>query len=83
MPNQNILLYPPLTFRILAITILACLSFAPRVMADTKNQEYIIFISSSTFREKWAYDLLEAVEKTFSGRFIQGIFGSPYRLASS
>lgn len=66
MPNQNILLYPPLTFRILAITILACLSFAPRVMADTKNQDYIIFISSSTFREKWAYDLLEAVEKTFN-----------------
>lgn len=66
MPNQNILLYPPLTFRILAIIILACLSFAPRVMADTKNQDYIIFISSSTFREKWAYDLLEAVEKTFN-----------------
>ena len=66
MPNQNILLYPPLIFRILAITILACLLFAPRVMADTKNQDYIIFISSSTFREKWAYDLLEAVEKTFN-----------------
>ncbi|WP_303208516.1 sensor histidine kinase [Bacteroides oleiciplenus] len=35
-------------------------------MADTKNQDYIIFISSSTFREKWTYDLLEAVEKTFN-----------------
>lgn len=66
MPNQNMLLYPPLTFRILAITILACFSFAPRVMADTKNQDYIIFISSSNFREKWAYDLLEAVEKSFN-----------------
>ncbi|WP_418460333.1 ATP-binding protein [Bacteroides sp.] len=35
-------------------------------MADTKDQEYIVLISSSTFREKWAYDLLETVEKAFN-----------------
>ncbi|WP_254882933.1 sensor histidine kinase [Bacteroides cellulosilyticus] len=35
-------------------------------MADTKGQEYIVLISSSTFREKWAYDLLETVEKAFN-----------------
>lgn len=31
-----------------------------------KDQEYIVLISSSTFREKWAYDLLETVEKAFN-----------------
>jgi len=66
MPNRNILLYPLLTFRILAIAIFACFSFVPKIMADTKDQEYIVFISSSTFREKWAYDLLEAVEREFN-----------------
>nr|WP_288906086.1 ATP-binding protein [uncultured Bacteroides sp.] len=35
-------------------------------MADAKDQEYIVLISSSTFREKWAYDLLETVEKAFN-----------------
>ena len=66
MPNQNTFLYPPLTFRILAVAILACLFLAPKAMADTKDQEYIVLISSSTFREKWAYDLLETVEKAFN-----------------
>ena len=59
MPNQNTFLYPPLTFRILAVAIFACLFLAPKMMADTKDQEYIVLISSSTFREKWAYDLLK------------------------
>lgn len=40
--------------------------WAPKAMADTKDQEYIVLISSSTFREKWAYDLLETVEKAFN-----------------
>ena len=66
MPNQNTLLYLPLTFRILAVAIFACLFLAPKAMADTKDQEYIVLISSSTFREKWAYDLLETVEKAFN-----------------
>ena len=66
MPNQNTFLYPPLTFRILAVAIFACLFLAPKMMADTKDQEYIVLISSSTFREKWAYDLLETVEKAFN-----------------
>ena len=66
MPNQNTFLYPPLTFRILAVAILACLFLVPKTMADTKDQEYIVLISSSTFREKWAYDLLETVEKAFN-----------------
>ena len=66
MPNQNTFLYPPLTFRILAVAIFACLFLAPKAMADTKDQEYIVLISSSTFREKWAYDLLETVEKAFN-----------------
>ena len=66
MPNQNTLLYLPLTFRILAVAILACLFLVPKTMADTKDQEYIVLISSSTFREKWAYDLLETVEKAFN-----------------
>ena len=66
MPNQNTFLYPPLTFRILAVAIFACLFLAPKAMADTKGQEYIVLISSSTFREKWAYDLLETVEKAFN-----------------
>ena len=66
MPNQNTLLYLPLTFRILAVAIFACLFLAPKAMADTKDQEYIVLISSSTFREKWAYDLLEIVEKAFN-----------------
>ena len=66
MPNQNTFLYPPLTFRILAVAILACLFLMPKTMADTKDQEYIVLISSSTFREKWAYDLLETVEKAFN-----------------
>ena len=64
--NQNTLLYLPLTFRILAVAIFACLFLAPKAMADTKDQEYIVLISSSTFREKWAYDLLETVEKAFN-----------------
>ena len=55
-----------LTFRILAVAIFACLFLAPKAMADTKDQEYIVLISSSTFREKWAYDLLETVEKAFN-----------------
>ena len=50
MPNQNTFLYPPLTFRILAVAILACLFLVPKTMADTKDQEYIVLISSSTFR---------------------------------
>ena len=66
MPNQNTLLYLPLTFRILAVAIFACLFLAPKAMADTKDQEYIVLISSSTFREEWAYDLLETVEKAFN-----------------
>jgi len=66
MPNQNTFLYPPLTFRILAVAIFACLFLAPKAIADTKDQEYIVLISSSTFREKWAYDLLETVEKAFN-----------------
>ena len=66
MPNQNTFLYPPLTFRILTVAIFACLFLAPKTMADTKAQEYIVLISFSTFREKWTYDLLETVEKAFS-----------------
>ena len=45
MPNQNTLLYLPLTFRILAVAIFACLFLAPKAMADTKDQEYIVLIN--------------------------------------
>ncbi|WP_368123627.1 sensor histidine kinase [Bacteroides cellulosilyticus] len=38
----------------------------PRRWLIRKDQEYIVLISSSTFREKWAYDLLETVEKAFN-----------------
>lgn len=44
MPNQNTFLYPPLTFRILAVAILACLFLVPKTMADTKIKS-ILFLS--------------------------------------
>ncbi len=44
MPNQNTFLYPPLTFRILAVAIFACLFLAPKMMADTKIKS-ILFLS--------------------------------------
>lgn len=53
--------------RIFAIFFVICIFFVPQALADeTKAEDYILFISSSTFREEWAYDLLDTVEKTFN-----------------
>lgn len=52
--------------RILAIFLFICTLFVPKSLADEKKEDYILFVSSSTFREEWAYDLLDTVEKTFN-----------------
>lgn len=54
------------TVRILAISFFICIFFVPQALADKKAEEYILFVSSSTFREEWAYDLLNTVEKAFN-----------------
>lgn len=65
MPNQNTPFSPVGYVRILIVFLFFCLSFVPQLLADKADKDYIILISSSTFREKWSYDLLEAVEQTF------------------
>lgn len=66
MPNQNISFLSLSSIRVLVVFLFACLFLSPCAMAEKPDKDYVVVISSSTFREKWAYDLLEAVEKTLN-----------------
>lgn len=64
MSNHNGLFLHFRTVRILAISFLVCIFFLPQSWADEKAEDYILFISSSTFREEWANNLLDTVEES-------------------
>lgn len=67
MSNQITNSHAFLSLRILVTLLLACFFIATPVRADeADNEDYILMIGSSTFREKWTYDLLEAVDRIFS-----------------
>ena len=66
MPNQNTLLYLPLTFRILAVAIFACLFLAPKAMADTKIKSILFLSVLPLFVRNGLMICLKTVEKAFN-----------------